>query len=560
MRARASRGLLAAIAAVSAMVPAVCAGPAGAAPAPEPSGGFFTGSFTGPFAGGSAGEAALPPGASPVPWAGAEAFRKSIKVPAVRRHLLRLQRIADDHGGIRASGTPGFDASAAYVAGLLRAAGYRVTLQEFEFPFFRDVDPPVLERVAPAARTYERGKDFRTMTYSGSGDVTAPVQGVDLALPPSPAPSSTSGCEASDFAGFTRGNIALIQRGTCSFQVKAELAQAAGAAGVILFNEGQAGEGPDDRRVLLNGTLGAPTVDIPVVGTTFAVGEELAAAGTTATLTTKTESDPHRRTRNVLAESRWGDPERVVMLGAHLDSVTDGPGINDNGSGTAGVLETALGASVLPTRNRLRFAFWGAEELGLLGSQHYVSTLPAAERAKIKLYLNFDMIASPNHIFGIYDGDDSDRVGAPAGPPGSDRIEKLFESYFTALDLPYKGTDFTGRSDYGPFIQAGIPAGGLFTGAEGIKTEEEAAAFGGEAGVAYDKCYHQRCDTIANVNDRALGVNTGAIATAAFVYAYARTLPGGGAAPGTVQPGSGGGGLAHDHGQDPGHSHTGVSR
>ncbi|ACZ91583.1 M28 family metallopeptidase [Streptosporangium roseum] len=510
MRVRAHKSLLTAITAASAMVlPVISAAPAAAAPDPK-------------------------------------AFSQSVKAPAIKRHVEKLQQIADANGGTRAAGTPGHEASVTYVAGKLRGAGYKVTLQEFEFPFFREVTRTVLNRVSPGAKTYVRNTDFKVMTYSGSGNVTGAVQGVDLVLPPSPEPSSSSGCEASDFAGFTPGNIALVQRGTCNFQVKAELAQAAGASGVILFNEGQAGEGPDDRRILLTGTLGAPTTNIPVVGTSFAVGNELAAAGTTVTLTAATESDPHRKTRNILAESHSGDPDKVVMLGAHLDSVTEGPGINDNGSGSAGILETALKASVLPTRNKLRFAFWGAEELGLLGSRHYVADLSAEERAKIKLYLNFDMIASPNHVFGIYDGDNSDATGAPAGPAGSDKIEKLFESYFTAIGQPYTGTDFTGRSDYGPFIGVGIPSGGLFTGAEGIKTAEEAAKFGGEAGVAYDKCYHQACDTLANVNDKALAVNTGAIATAAFVYAYSRTLPGG-AAPVSTQPGTGGGGHDHDH-------------
>ncbi|WP_433246741.1 M28 family metallopeptidase [Streptosporangium sp. CA-135522] len=516
MRPRAYKGLVAAITAASAMtLPVISATAASAEPDPK-------------------------------------AFSQSVKAPAVKRHLERLQQIAAANGGIRASGTPGHEASVAYVAGKLREAGYRVTLQEFEFPFFREVTRSVLDRVSPGAKSYVRNTDFRTMTYSGSGNATAAVQGVDLVLPPSPTPSSTSGCEASDFAGFTRGNIALIQRGTCNFQVKAELAQAAGASGVIIFNEGQPGEGPNDRRILLSGTLNEPTTHIPVVGTTFAVGNELAAAGTTVTLTTNTESDPHRKTRNVIADSRWGDPDKVVMLGSHLDSVTEGPGINDNGSGSAGVLETALKANVLPTKNKLRFAFWGAEELGLLGSEHYVGALSAEEKAKIKLYLNFDMIASPNHVFGIYDGDDSDATGAPAGPAGSDKIEKLFETYFKVLGQPYTGTDFTGRSDYGPFIAVGIPAGGLFTGAEGVKSAAEAARFGGEAGVAYDKCYHQACDTIANINDKALAVNTGAIATAAFVYAYSADLPGGGA-PASSRPGAGGGGLGddHDHGGVP---------
>ncbi|GAA3442575.1 M28 family metallopeptidase [Planomonospora venezuelensis] len=516
MRSRAHKGLLAAVTAASALVlPVISATPASADPDPK-------------------------------------VLSQTVKGPAAKRHLLKFQQIADANGGTRASGTAGYDASVAYVADRLRKAGYAVTLQEFEFPFFREITKSTLNRVAPSAKSYVRNTDFRVMTYSGSGSVTAAVQAVDVMIPPSPTPNtSTSGCEASDFAGFTAGNIALMQRGTCSFLVKAQNAVAAGAKGVIIFNEGQAGEGANDRRVLLGGTLGEPTVNIPVVGTTYATGEELAAAGTTVTLTTDTESDPHRKTHNILAESRWGDPSKVVMAGAHLDSVTEGPGINDNGSGSAGVLETALKANRFPTVNKLRFAFWGAEELGLLGSEHYVANLSAEEKAKIKLYLNFDMIASPNYVFGIYDGDDSDAEGAGPGPEGSDKIEKLFESYFKAVRQPYTGTDFTGRSDYGPFIEAGIPAGGLFTGAEGIKTAEEAQKFGGEAGVAYDKCYHLECDTIANVNDKALAVNTGAIATATFVYAYSRDLPGGGT-PGSNQPGTGGGGHDHEH------DHVGV--
>ncbi|MEV6868395.1 M28 family metallopeptidase [Streptosporangium subroseum] len=540
MRARARRGLLAAITAASVLaLPVVVPLPAGA----EADLGMSR----------SAGTPATEPGL--------KASGTAVDVAAIKRHLEQLQKIADANGGTRASGTPGHEASVTYVADALRSAGYQVTLQEFEFPFFRDITEPMLKRVSPEAKTYVRKVDFRTMTYSGSGNVTAPVQGVDLVLPPSPRPSSTSGCEASDFAGFISGNIALIQRGTCPFQVKAELAQAAGASGVILFNEGQPDLLPDDRRGLMGGTLGAPTTNIPVVATTFAAGEELATAGTTVTLVTNTEGDPHRRTRNVLAESRWGDPDKIVMLGAHLDSVADGPGVNDNGSGTAGILETALTMRDMRTRNRLRFAFWGAEELGLLGSKHYVAGLPAAEKAKIKMYLNFDMIASPNHIIGIYDGDNSDAIGAPAGPPGSDKIEKFFEDHFTRSDLPYVGTDFTGRSDYGPFIGAGIPAGGLFTGAEGLKTAAEAAAFGGQAGVAYDVCYHKACDTSANINDRALAANAGAITAAALAYARSPKLPGGDAVTVSapvppVLSGLGGGaaGLGSDH------DHTDVSR
>ncbi len=452
----------------------------------------------------------------------------SVTAPAVKKHLQALQNIANANGGTRAAGTKGHDASRDYVAGKLRRAGYKVTLQPFEFGFFTENSTASLSQVSPDAKTYAPTPpdgssvgDFATMTYSGSGDVTGTVQNVDLTLPPPATPGSTSGCEAADFAGFVPGNVALIQRGTCSFDTKARNAQAAGASAVIIFNEGQQG-----RTETVQGRLEGPGVTIPVVGAGFAVGQDLASpAGTVVHLKTDTTSE-NRTTYNVIADSRWGDPNKVVMIGAHLDSVPAGPGINDNGSGSAADLAVAEALGRIPTANRLRFAWWSGEELGLLGSQYYVGHLPADQLAKVKLYLNFDMVASPNYALKIYDGDDSDATGEPAGPTGSDEIEKLFEKYFDVLHQPHNGTDFDGRSDYGPFIAAGIPAGGLFTGAEDLKTAEEAKLFGGTAGVPYDSCYHQACDTIANINDKALALNTGAIATAAVVYAYSGNLPG----------------------------------
>ncbi|GAA0840614.1 M28 family peptidase [Streptosporangium amethystogenes subsp. fukuiense] len=541
MSTRASRGMVVAITTASAMaLPTVSAVTAGAAPASGTSFPATSAPAPGGPVGGLPGSSAPPPADSPIT-PEARAFGQSIKVVRAKRHLERLQEIADDNGDTRASGTPGHNASVTYVADWLRAAGYRVTLQEFTFPFFRNVTFPLFRRIiSNVAKPYINNTDFRTVTYSGSGNVRARVQGVDLTLPPTPKPSSTSGCQARDFARFVRGGIALIQRGGCSFQTKAERARAAGASGVIIFNEGQAGEGADDRRGLLHGSLDAPTVKLPVVSTTYAVGRELSARGTIVTLVTDTESDPRRATRNIIAESDWGDPNRVVMLGAHLDSVPDGPGIDDNGSGVASILETALAAKDLRARNKLRFAFWSCHEFGLRGSEHYLAGLSPTEKANIRLYLNFDVIASPNYVLGIYDGDDSDGAGAPAGPPGSDRIEKLFESYFAETGRPYRSVDTAIRSEYGPFAASGIPSGGLFTGTVDIKTAKEAVLFGGRAGVAYDPCYHLRCDTIVNISDTALGLNSGAIATAAFVYARADDLPGGSA------PGSGGPPVATD--------------
>ncbi|MGW1679739.1 M28 family metallopeptidase [Saccharopolyspora sp. NPDC002376] len=226
-------------------------------------------------------------------------------------------------------------------------------------------------------------------------------------------------------------------------------------------------------------------------------------------------------TYNLLAETPEGDANNVVVFGAHLDSVSRGPGINDNGSGSAAILQAALdyaGSGATP-KNKLRFAFWGAEEEGLVGSAHYVESLPQAERDQIAAYLNFDMVGSPNAGYFTYDGDDSDGEGAGPGPEGSAQIEKLLNDSLAGAGAEPEGTDFDGRSDYGPFIEVGIPAGGTFTGAEQSKTEEQAQKWGGQAGEAFDACYHQSCDTIDNVDTQALDRNLQAINTAVTTYA-----------------------------------------
>jgi len=426
-----------------------------------------------------------------------------VTVEGAREHQAALQAIADANGSTRVSGSPGFDQSVAYAEAVFRAAGYNVTVQPFQFQTFVSLSPAILERVAPAP-TGPIANNI--LSYSGSGDVTAPV----TALPAPPA-DATPGCEASDFAGFPAGNIALISRGSCTFAIKATNALNAGAVGVVIYNNIA---GP------LNGTLGNTfTLNIGVTGVTQADGQQLAATpGLVLRLKTSTLRGI-ATTYNVLAESKGGDPDNVVMVGAHLDSVNAGPGIQDNGSGSAAILEVAQEMAKVNPRNKVRFALWGAEESNLVGSTYYVNNLSATERQKIALYLNFDMIGSPNHVFFVYDGDDSDGVGAGPGPAGSAEIEKVFESYYAMKGLPFKGTDFSGRSDYGPFIATGIPSGGLFTGAEGIKTAAEVALWGGTAGQQYDPCYHLACDTYANINLSAYDVNVDAVAYSTLQYA-----------------------------------------
>ena len=430
-----------------------------------------------------------------------------VTLDGVRAHQAALQAIADVNGDTRAAGTPGYDQSVAYIVDKMNAAGYQVTLNPFPFVY---VAPSTLQQLTPIAATYSTGP----FTGTGTGTVAAAVTAVDINLVPPRA--NTSGCEPSDFAGVPAGNIALVQRGICSFGIKAANAQAAGASAVIIFNQGN----DPTREGLIVGTLlpDGAGVTIAVVGASFANGSALAQAGSSATIIVP---PPENVTQyNVIAESRDGTPNNVVMVGAHLDSVQAGSGINDNGSGSAAILETALQMAKVKPRNKLRFAWWGGEEAGLIGSTAYVAGLSAAERAKIALYLNFDMVGSPNHVFFVYDGDNSDGVGEPAGPAGSAQIEKVFEQFYTERGIPFKGTDFSGRSDYGPFIAVGvdIPAGGLFTGAEGVKTAEEAVLWGGTAGQQYDPCYHLACDSVANNSDHALDVNADAVAYATLLF------------------------------------------
>jgi len=444
-----------------------------------------------------------------------------VTLDGVMEHQRAFQRIADENGGHRASGSPGYDASVDYVMKRMRKAGYKVTKQEFEFNAFSDLGGSALEQVAPGQQAYEEGTDFSATDHSEPGDVTAAVTPVDLQL--GPGNTSTSGCEAADFEGFPDGNIALIQRGTCTFEQKGNLADAAGASGILFFNQGS--NDTPDRQGIPAVTLGnGYSGDIPALNLTYALGEQLAgiAEGDDG-LTMRLFANVERvgsQTYNVLAESRRGDPDNVVMAGAHLDSVGEGPGINDNGSGSSALLEVAEQMKKVKTANKLRFAWWGAEEGGLVGSTHYVNDLVTNspdQLEAIEMYLNFDMVGSPNYGLFIYDGDGSG-FGL-VGPDGSDDIEALFESYYADRGIPSEPTEFSGRSDYQAFINNGIPAGGLFTGAEGVKTADQAAKWGGEAGVAYDPCYHAECDDIDNLSHEALDINSDAMAYVTFLYA-----------------------------------------
>jgi Zn-dependent M28 family amino/carboxypeptidase len=249
-----------------------------------------------------------------------------------------------------------------------------------------------------------------------------------------------------------------------------------------------------------------------------------------------------KTTFNVLAETSHGDDSNVVMVGAHLDSVFAGPGINDNGSGSAAILEVAEQMRKVRPTNTVRFAWWGAEESGLVGSDFYVNSLSEAERANIALYLNFDMIGSPNYVRFVYDGDGS--AFGLAGPDGSAAIEALFEGFYADRGLASEPTQIDFRSDYAAFFDNGIPFGGLFTGAEGIKTPAQVAVYGGTADEQYDPCYHQACDTFDNNNDDVLDLNSDAVAYATLQYAMSTESVNGVPGKGNFTPAAAGGGMA----------------
>ncbi|WP_188304402.1 M28 family metallopeptidase [Streptomyces sp. CBMA123] len=421
-----------------------------------------------------------------------------------RRTLTALQRFADRNGGTRAAGSKGHDESARYVYEQARRAGLKVSRQEFEYTFF-EARAERLDVLSPQAESVP----VLAMTYSVSG----PEAGLTAELGVAPVSAGT-GCTAADYpAGSVTGRIALIRRGGCGFAEKQAAAAAAGALGALIYNNTDGD---------LNGTLGEPTAGkVPTGGISRAAGEALAAKAAAGpvrvALDIRTFMEP-RRTWNVIAETRGGDPANTVMIGAHLDSVPAGPGINDNGSGTAGILEVAKNLGVRPVENKVRFAWWSAEEFGLKGSEAYVKSLSEADRKKIRLYLNFDMIASPNYAQFVYNGSGS--AGGDAGPEGSAQIERDLTGYLDGRELPHDPSAFNGRSDYGPFIDAGIPAGGTDTGAEVIKSPEQQARYGGTAGTAFDACYHKACDGLDNIDMDAFDVNIDVIAHAVGTYAW----------------------------------------
>ncbi|KAI9361699.1 aminopeptidase Y [Zopfochytrium polystomum] len=432
---------------------------------------------------------------------------REVAEPRLVAHLRAFTDVAASdptYGNSRAV-LRGYNASADYIVDqLAKHTDYKVSVQPFQLPYFENVRPPALAYAGSTASLVP-GRDFDTISNSGSGSL------VDARLATVP-----DGCRPEDFSAFPTGAVALLVREPaaetvaaqlqmppslqCTYRTKITNALRAGAAGVLLYSRL-----PTDGVVL--GRAGPDASSLPILGLTHAIALDLLAKlATQKKVAVTLETDVHFRnvtTLNVIADTPEGREEDTVVLGSHLDSVVYGPGVNDDASGASATLEVAL--SLYRTGlskkvvNRVRFAWWSAEELGLIGSTYYVQNLAKTNRAeldKIALNLNNDMIASPNGVRFIYNGLAAENKTL-RGPSG--KIQKIYEDFFDGVDQTHDLTAFDGRSDYGEFLKFGIPAGGLFAGAEGIKTEDQAARFGGTAGAPYDACYHLACDTLENI-------------------------------------------------------------
>lgn len=411
-------------------------------------------------------------------------------------HMKAFQKIADQNPGpdghpSRNSGEPGYKASADYVAAKMQQAGYDVTLQKYKFLYYAFTGIPSFSEVSPSPRNYILNVDWGPGQTTGTADALIQPAG-GIVLPPTATSSSTSGCTAADFNSSMQNRIALIQRGGCNFGVKVQNAQAAGAAGVIIFNEGNPG-----RTDLLVGSMvdaaGNPIVPtIPVAFVNFSDGVALLDQFQRGTppemnITIKAIVDPSRDDWNVIAESKGGDKNHVVVVDAHLDAIY-GAGMLDNASGSATILDVAQKLKNVQPLNKLRFIWFGGEELGLLGSVYYVDNLPSADLSHIGYDLDADVTATPNYTIGVLDPAGPDLFSGVSTNTFPNRVYKASTvardqaiAYFDSVGLNHELFSPQGTDAFS-FNQVGIPASGLLTGQDCCKTQHEVELFGGQVG------------------------------------------------------------------------------
>eukprot|EP00002_Diphylleia_rotans_P011774 TRINITY_DN2317_c0_g1_i1.p1 TRINITY_DN2317_c0_g1~~TRINITY_DN2317_c0_g1_i1.p1 ORF type:complete len:491 (+),score=111.32 TRINITY_DN2317_c0_g1_i1:48-1520(+) len=423
----------------------------------------------------------------------------AVKVENIFAHLNGLQQVASvpEFKGSRSIAN-GYNASADFVIQTLKAnTPYTITKQHFRVAVWTEYES-ALSLTSPFSVIFKNLQDFGALRYGGSGNysIVAPFTQVNQ-------PCNNS----AEWAAFPKGNIALfLAGGACSDYDKVRNAENAGASAILIHPAFTASG--YSRSYLLPDTWvdGDFLLTIPGFGISASTAQLILGLGASAriTLTYKGSID-YYTTFNIICETNVGNPNSVVVVGAHLDSVPAAPGLNDDGSGTASILEMAIQFYRLGLNppNRVRFCWWGAEEIGLLGSYHYLRVLQQTDPESLKrisLNLNFDMLASPNYVAFVYDG-----LSAPvAVQPGSVEIQKVFEEYYRLVNRPYILSRMGGGSDYYPFLLSSIPAGGLYTGAGSIKTAEQRTRFGGLANAAHDPCYHLACDSIENIDVYAL--------------------------------------------------------
>lgn len=391
-------------------------------------------------------------------------------------NLKELDSIAKANGGNRAFGLPGYAASVDYILSQTQKAnGFRTWVQDF---------PALFQRVESIKLTVDN-TPYYVIGLSYSPSTSAQGLTAPLVL----GASGAEGCTKEAYANLdVKGKIVLVQRGTCpdgtTLAGRMKPAAAAGAAAVIIYS--------DNVSNVTAGTLSNPNPEYVPTGYINqadgnAIVARLKAGESLETYFQQTQIVETRITQNIFSETKEGDPTNVIMLGAHLDSVQAGAGINDDGSGSTLILEIKKALEKFKVKNKVRFAWWGAEENGLLGSKYYTQNLNSTDANNILTYLNFDMVA--RGYFGVFDGDGSSFN--LTGAPGSGAIEKLFVDHFTQNKVNVTAARFTGGSDYQSFMNIGKPVGGLHTG----------------TGVEQDPCYHQACDTIDNPNPSTLTIN-----------------------------------------------------
>lgn len=430
----------------------------------------------------------------------------AVSIETLDTHLRALQDIADAHGGNRAGGTPGYDASVDYVVKVLRDNGFEVQTPEYEVFAGAEGGRP---------RLTVNGRDHRV--DQASLMITTPPGGVSAVTL---RPAQAAGCRSADYGSVSvRGAIAIVDDTGCSVVDKHQAAVDRGAVGLLVVNTADSGSRPG---LFPPGYYRQLRIPVGVIDRDTSA----ALRRTTAPVRLVLDNRPvMKKSRNVLAQTKTGSTENVVMIGAHLDSSAAGPGINDNGSGVAALLDIAAALGPRPrVANAVRFAFWGAEENSVQGSTQYLRGLSSQQRQDIALYLNLDMIGSPNAGYFTYDGDQSGRLNpdipVDAVPDGSAGIERTLSGYLNSAGVRPADMPLSRFTDYYAFLRSGIPVGGLTAGANQLKTEAQARLWGGRPGLPFDPNDHTPRDGIDNIDRDALTVLTRAGAFTVGTYAY----------------------------------------